>query len=178
MPVNRIEGLHKHQIQKHVFIKDAPSYPFWGCTGRAGGGVVACFLRANLKVEFIYLVFTRMPGENYGRQFRSMMLCPLSHAWQSSNAMNFLCWFCWWGMFETCQILGSILGSRSVQFCAKIGKLHEGRGRTAASRTTSIENHATSTWSTFSLSMIYRILRFLFFFFFLVECPRENIFAP
>ena len=26
-------------------------------------------------VEFMYLVFTRMPGENYRRQFRSLLLC-------------------------------------------------------------------------------------------------------
>ena len=30
-------------------------------------------------VEFIYLVFTRMPGESYRRRFRSLLLCPLLH---------------------------------------------------------------------------------------------------
>ena len=29
-------------------------------------------------VEFVYLVFTRMPGESYRKRFRSLLLCPLS----------------------------------------------------------------------------------------------------
>ena len=44
-------------------------------------------------VEFTYLVFTRMPGSNYRRRFRSLLLCPLLYLWRLSNAVTSLCWF-------------------------------------------------------------------------------------
>ena len=42
-------------------------------------------------VEFMYLVFTRMPGKSYGRRLRSLLcLCDVSRALITSLA----CWFC------------------------------------------------------------------------------------
>ena len=70
---------------------------FWGCT--SGGVYVPCIYthaRWDFEdvplVEFMYLVFTRMPGESYHRQPRSLLLylCYLFQALINS----FVCWFC------------------------------------------------------------------------------------
>ena len=39
-------------------------------------------------VKFMHLVFTCMPGENYARQFRSVLLCPLLLMWCLPSTVN------------------------------------------------------------------------------------------
>ena len=43
-------------------------------------------------VEFMYLVFTRMPGESYRRQLRSLLLCLCDVFRALINSL--VCWFC------------------------------------------------------------------------------------
>ena len=43
-------------------------------------------------VEFIYLLFTRMPDESYRRRLRSLLLCLCDFFRALSN--SFVCWFC------------------------------------------------------------------------------------
>ena len=42
-------------------------------------------------VEFMYLVFTRMPGESYRRRLRSLLLCLCYVFWALVNSL--VCWF-------------------------------------------------------------------------------------
>ena len=44
-------------------------------------------------LEFFYLVFTRMPGDNYLRWFVSPWSCPLWYVWHLSCAIDPLCFF-------------------------------------------------------------------------------------
>ena len=39
-------------------------------------------------VKFMHLVFTCMPGENYARRFRSVLLCPLLLMWCLPSTVN------------------------------------------------------------------------------------------
>ena len=41
-----------------------------------------------LSVEFIYLIFTRMPGWSYRRRHRSVFLCPLLYLRRQSSALQ------------------------------------------------------------------------------------------
>ena len=43
-------------------------------------------------VEFMYLAFTRMPGQSFRRRFRSLLLCPLLFVWCLLNVKS-PCWF-------------------------------------------------------------------------------------
>ena len=45
-----------------------------------------------LLVEFMYLVFTHMPGESYRRQLRSLLLYLCDNFWTLINSL--VCWFC------------------------------------------------------------------------------------
>ena len=55
----------------------------------------ACQVRVTVNVplmEFMYLVFTRMPGESYCRRLRSLLLCLCDVFRTLINSL--ICWFC------------------------------------------------------------------------------------
>ena len=55
----------------------------------------ACLVRVTVDVplvEFMYLVFTRMPGESYCRRLRSLLLCLCDVFRMLINSL--ICWFC------------------------------------------------------------------------------------
>ena len=67
-------------------------YMMWGCTS---GGVYVPFLYKQREdvplVEFMYLGFTRMPGESCCRWLRSFLLCFSDILWVLINSL--VCWF-------------------------------------------------------------------------------------
>ena len=111
-----------------------------------------------LLMEFMYLVFTRMPGGSYCKWLRSLLLCLHEVFWAPINSL--VCWFFILCMFQAFQYDNNDINTK---YCV-LQMMHENMDTPEGQGSLTVKTNEEIRWAHINSLSTVPVTRNLFFF--------------